>query len=83
MGAVVDFLVHEDDEAREDAVGEDAVVILKFQGFAFEFGVLRLFFRQNAGDEESRRGTMADGEAEFKFAHQPGEAVVAAAEIFI
>ena len=82
MGAFVDFLVHEDDEAREDAVGEDAVVILKFQGVALEFGVFRFLFGQEAGDEESRRGTIADGEAEFKFAHQPGQEVVTVAGIF-
>ncbi len=78
----MDFLVGEDDETRQDAVGEDAVVILKFQGFAFEFGVFWFFFGQNARNQESRRVAMAEGEAELKFAHQLGETVVTMAGIF-
>ena len=35
VGMVVDAIVGDDDETRDDAFGENFVMILKFEGFAF------------------------------------------------
>ncbi len=71
----MDFFVGEDDEARQDAVGEDGVVVLEVEGLCGEVDVVGLFFGEEGGDEEVLG--VGEGETELECAHEFEEAVMA------
>ncbi len=56
-------------------------MVLEFQSFAFELGVFRLFFGEDAGMRKV--GSWSWIGTELKFAHQLRQAVVAVARIFV
>jgi hypothetical protein len=76
-GLVIDFFVAEHDEARQHALGQDAVLILKLQGVTLQARRFGLIFGQQAGDEEFGSTAVGQGKAELKLLHQLGEVAVA------
>ena len=57
-----------DDKSGDDAVGKNAVMILKFEDIFWESGVLWFVFRQNGRDKKFR-WVAIDGKAKLEFLH--------------
>lgn len=72
-GLFVKPIVGEDDEAGHDAGGEDAVVVLEFEGVAllltWELGIVGFFFGEETGEEEAGLGAVGQVEAKLEFFH--------------
>jgi len=75
VGLSINALVHFDDEAGDDALGEYAVMVLEAEGIvpvvAIEGG--GGFFGEEVGDENL---LVVDGETEFKFFHHGDDELV-------
>lgn len=82
VGALADFAVHTDDEAGDDAGGQNVVVILEGEG-ALPFSGVGFFFGEESGDEELGVGMTIEIKAQVKLAHDADEEAVLVAGIAI
>ena len=82
VGALTNFAVHADDEARNNAGRQDVVMILEVEG-ALPFSSVGFFFGKESRNEKLSVGMTIEIKAQIKLAHDADEETVLVARIAI
>ena len=75
VGALINFAVHANDEARNNAGRQDVVMILEGEG-ALPFSGIGFFFGKESGNEKLGVGMTIKIKAQIKLAHDADEEAV-------